>query len=416
MIVPYDFQREIHKQALPRLELLGGVYLSMEERTGKSIVAMMLAESLQAKSILVVTKKKAMDGWDNVHNEWCPSNWSSDEKMMMHITTYQSAHKLTRTKKDLVIIDESHSTIAGLPKTKSGLLSSTWQNVKSICRGHKVVFLSATPYAQGAQHLYPQFSLLDESPVTKYSKYKEFYEKYADRDQFGHYQMIRLVGREIINYNAVRHDEIVSLFKSYFIAGTRKDFGFTVEPEDKKHYITLSDKARLAYNIILKKRVLTINPGTIVCDTSMGLMHALAMLEGGTVKIGEEYFNIGDIDEKLSYLEKTFGDSPENVIMYNYIKEGDKLRARFPKSIVLQASTNAEGVDLSAYKNVIIYSQNFSTANYIQRRCRQANKLRTDPIIVHYLLVKKAISDQIYTTVIDKKEKFTVKHFQEFSL
>ena len=55
---------------------------------------------------------------------------------------------------------------------------------------------------------------------------------------------------------------------------------------------------------------------------------------------------------------------------------------------------------------MIIYSQDFSTARHTPRRARQANKNRKDEILVHYLLVKKAISEQVYDTVSVNKTNF----------
>jgi len=63
-------------------------------------------------------------------------------------------------------------------------------------------------------------------------------------------------------------------------------------------------------------------------------------------------------------------------------------------------------VDLSAYRHLIIYSQDFSTARHSQRRARQANKKRDTAIKVHFYLVKGAISEQVYKTVSINKTNF----------
>jgi hypothetical protein len=129
------------------------------------------------------------------------------------------------------------------------------------------------------------------------------------------------------------------------------------------------------------------------------------MLEGGVAKIDEEYLVL-DNQEKIDYVLREFGDNSSNVIMYNYKAERTKLERYFSKSLLLQATSYAEGVDLSGSTNLIVYSQDFSTARHTQRRARQCNMQRKDPIRVHFLLVKGGLSDQVFKTVTINKTNF----------
>ena len=54
---------------------------------------------------------------------------------------------------------------------------------------------------------------------------------------------------------------------------------------------------------------------------------------------------------------------------------------------------------------------NFSTAQYTQRRARQANMNRKTAIKVHFILVKGAISEQVYNTVAINKKNFVDKYY-----
>jgi ERCC4-related helicase len=110
--------------------------------------------------------------------------------------------------------------------------------------------------------------------------------------------------------------------------------------------------------------------------------------------------------EKIDFILANFGDSPDVVIMYQYIAEKAKLEAHFKKATILQATSYAEGVDLSSYAHLIIYSQDWSTARHSQRRARQANMARKEPIKVHFLLSAKAISEQVYTAVAKNKVNY----------
>jgi hypothetical protein len=139
------------------------------------------------------------------------------------------------------------------------------------------------------------------------------------------------------------------------------------------------------------------------------------MIEGGVAKIGDKYLSLENT-EKIQYIKKTWGDSSSMVIMYHYIAEGEKLRAYFKNAAILQATRYAEGVDLSQYKHLIIYSQDFSAARHTQRRARQANKLRKDDITVHYLLVTGGVSEQVYTAVSVNKQNYVDSLYRGISL
>ena len=88
------------------------------------------------------------------------------------------------------------------------------------------------------------------------------------------------------------------------------------------------------------------------------------------------------------------------------------MQSVFKKALILQATSYAEGVDLSHKRHLVIYSQDFSTARHSQRRARQANKNRAEDIIVHYLLVKKGISEQVYQTVSLNKKNYVDSLFE----
>ena len=153
----------------------------------------------------------------------------------------------------------------------------------------------------------------------------------------------------------------------------------------------------------------------VVCDNVSRLRTVLHQLEGGTVKNGDVGYVLAN-REKADYILKQFGDSKDLVIMYNYKAELTKLEAIFKRALLLQATSYAEGVDLSMYKHLVIYSQDFSTARHTQRRARQANMDRREAITVHFLLVKKALSEQVYKTVSVNKRNYVDSLFEKVKL
>jgi hypothetical protein len=365
------------------------VYLACEERTGKTITAILTAEAADAvQHVLIVTKAKVVDDWLNVLN-------SLNTTKLYTVSSYHSAYKLMGTISfDMVILDESHNYISSYPKP--GLI---WKQLRPICKDKLLIYISATPYPQGTQMLYGQFALSSWSPFKQYSTFKDWFAVY------GKPYYITVYGRDVMQYDRCKTDDVLAVCKHLFITKTRRDLGFEQEPADAVHYIELDDVTREVYNELLEHRLVELKSGWLVCDTTSKLRTALHQLEGGTIKLDNKRYVLTN-DEKIRFILTKFGDTDDLVIMYNYIAEETKLKQVFKHARILQATSYAEGVDLSMHKHLVIYSQDFSTAKHTQRRARQANKDREHEIVVHFLLVKKAISEQVYKTVSINKVNF----------
>jgi len=247
--------------------------------------------------------------------------------------------------------------------------------------------------------LYHQFALSSYSPWAKYSNFYNWFRTYG-----------KLYQREISGFQINQYDRcdvglIMGTCEHLFITKTRKELGFEHEPEDKLHYVPLDDNTKAVYNQLVEHNIVDLQAGTLVCDTTSKLRFSLHMLEGGVAKIDDTYLVLAN-EEKAQYILDNFGDTEDLVIMYNYKAELTKLSAIFKHARLLQATSYAEGIDLHKYKNLVIYSQDFSTARHTQRRARQANMNRGEPIVVHFLLVKGGISSQVYKIVSKNKKNF----------
>jgi hypothetical protein len=390
---PKQHQIDLAKKGTKILQENMLVYFSCEERVGKSLVTILIAERIKKiKSVLIITKKKSLDGWQDTLNRY-------DHKKEYYVTNYHQVKKIDRDF-DLVILDESHNYVSGFPKR-----STMWTQIKKVTRLKPIIYTSATPFAQGYHLLYHQFKLSDWSP---WAEWKNAYDWFRE---FGVPESIWISGREIKQYHNVE-DRVFDMVKHLFITMTRKEAGFHIEPIDRIHYVKLNKTTKDAYNAITRDRVIQIKDKILVCDTIAKLRVSLHMLEGGVAIINEndskEYITLNN-NEKIMYILEYFGDSKDMVIMYHYIAEKTKLKEVFKQATILQATAFSEGVDLSDYRHLIIYSQDFSTAKHTQRRARQANMYREEPIIVHYLLVENAISDEAYQAVAVNKVNYVDK-------
>jgi len=426
MMIPRDYQAELADEgaALIRKHMI--LYLAWEERTGKSLTGILVAEQLAVTDVLIITKKKALgsvklkEGWANLLNEF-------EHTKNYTLTTFGKARSGDY---DLIIIDESHNYISGYPKP-----SATWKKLVGICRGKPIIYMSATPHAQGYQLLYHQLALSSWSPWRNESTFYNWFRHY------GRPYTITVHDKEVNQYDRVQDDIVKVCVEHLFITKTRKELGFDHEPKDQLHYIELNSTTKKLYNDSLKNKILVLGNIVKLLDTTITMRASLHMLEGGVAKVtshlppsdkhsvlqidkekieGEllyhTHYNLPLSTEKIDYIMKHWGDTKDIAIMYQYIGEGIKLRQWFKYAKILQATSNAEGVELSHIQHLVIYSQDFSTARHTQRRARQASMQREWPITVHFLLVKKAISCQVYKTVSINKVNYVDSRFERETL
>jgi hypothetical protein len=391
-MTPWPHQLELADAAYAVLQQYGLAYLATEERTGKTLSALLVAEKASVTNILIVTKKRALPGWQET---------VAAAKLSKHytVTNYHNVHKLTNTF-DFIILDEAHNYLGTYPKP-----SKIWLELRKLTKAKPILYLSATPYAQGPVLLYGQFALSSWSPWVRYTSFYEWHKSY------GVAKSMWVNSREIKLYSAVRDDEVLATCKHLFITKTRKALGFTHEPEDVIHWVELSESTKALYNTLVTDRCAVIQERELICDTVIKRRTSLHMLEGGVAKIGEHYLQL-DNTEKIDYIKANFGDSESVVIMYNYIAEGIKLNEHFKKATILQATSYAEGIDLSHKDHLVVYSQDFSAARHTQRRARQANLNRTTPIKVHFLLTQGGVSEQVYTAVSVNKVNYVDSLFE----
>lgn len=394
---PYDYQVVKAEQAYEVLKKHMIVYLAMQERTGKTLTAILVSEACSnVERVLVLTKKNAIKGWTDTLAKFKHSKTYT-------VTNYHQANK-QQAQFDLVILDESHNYISAFPKT-----GKLWADISKLTSELPIIYVSATPYAQGPQQLYHQFKLSSWSPWRKHINFYKWFQVYG-----------KPYTREIAGIARPQYDRVdvgltLSVVDHLFITATRQELGFEHEPTNLIHWIDLEEATTNTYNSLLKDDIVELSVGTLVCDTVSKLRTSLHQIEGGTIKINEDRFILGN-EEKIKLIKREVGDSKNLVIMYNYIAEELKLKQHFKKALILQATSYAEGVDLHEYEHLVIYSQDFSTARHTQRIARQCNKNRSTPIIVHHLLVKNAISDQVYKTVSLNKKNFVDSVFKRLKL
>jgi hypothetical protein len=100
-----DYQEEISNKAVELLKKYKIAYLAMEVRCGKTLTSIAAAHKFGAKSVLFVTKKKAIG---DIVNQFSGSGID----MGIYVTNYEQLANVKESF-DLIIIDEAHSCFIG---------------------------------------------------------------------------------------------------------------------------------------------------------------------------------------------------------------------------------------------------------------------------------------------------------------
>jgi len=386
MITPYPYQIEIAKKAKELLRSSSWAYLAMEERTGKTLTALLAVEDYN--KILIITKKKALEGIMETLN------------LLPHLknkVTLTNYHQVKHIKQsfDVVILDEAHAYLSAIPK--QGVI---YKEVEKVVKNTPILYLSATPYAEHIGQIYPQLKLLGA-----YSPFWEFNTFYQFFDVYGISKVKKIPYGYVNDYTHYHNHKVLEKIKSNFIWFSRDDAGFEYSPTDNLIYVNMDKTTKDDIKKALRTLVLDGEP----LDSPMKLRNAIYQREGGVYK-DKIYLNI----EKITKIKELYGDSDKIVIMHHFVNEGKKLRQHFKNALILQGDAYAEGVDLHQFDKLIIYSMSYSTSKYIQRRARQSNKQRDKPIEVDYLLVKRGLSEAVYNQVAKKHKNFTKRSFDNW--
>ena len=409
------------------LKKYGIVALNYEERTGKTGLALQACElSKAALPILIITKKKALSGWEE-HLANLPL---TKEYILIN---YESVHKIEPQHFPIVILDESSAFLSAFPK-----LGKIAEKVRTLTYTSRIVLMSATIAPQSNSQLFHQMHMSKHSPWNAYPTFYNWHQgasiwehnktknlqyhkpgytsttkKLIERlPAFGTPNLIRIgYNREVESYK--KTIDLGAYTDHLFMRKTRKELGFDQEPEDSVHFIKLNPETVTNMNKLGADKLLHVGTDTYVADSGIKLSIGLQQLEGSTLKISDDHSIQLPHLEKVNYIKQTWGDTPVLVIFYHFKEEEHLLKQHFKQALVLQGISYSMGVDLHKYTHHVLYSFNWSVSTYTQARCRMANMNRKDPIIVNYLLVKNSISEKVYDTIKEGKKNYVDVYYKK---
>lgn len=401
-----DYQLSISIQAWNKLALYKIVYIAAEVRTGKTLMALNTAHLCNAKNVLFLTKKKAID---SILNDYKAMGYTYN----LTVINNESIHKIDGNY-DLLISDEHHRNGA-FPKPNK-ITKYIKQNYSHL----PMIFLSGTPHPESYSQIFHQFWLSDNSPF----KQPNFY-RWAD--QFVTKKTMYVAYGEATDYSNADKEKIDIYTSKYFITFTQKNAGFTSKVEEHILRVPLQQKT---YNLIeLLKNDLVIQGKTeeVLADTPTKLLTKLHQLYSGTIKFESGNSKVIDYS-KAEFIRKNFFGQKIG-IFYKFKEELKALQEIFgdllttdltefdnsDKSIALQIVSGREGISLKHAEILVYYNIDFSAVSYWQSRDRLTTMDRLTNK-VYWIFSENGIEDKIYKAVMNKKDYTTKLFIDDFRI
>ena len=400
-----EYQKDIIQKGLGVIKKSRFLYLSMEVRTGKTLTAMGIADSLPVKNMLFITKKKAISSIESDYEMLNPS-------YNIFVINYESLHKIDTKEVDIVVCDEAHS-MGAFPKP-----SKRAKMVREIIskRNPYVILLSGTPTPESYSQMYHQVYGI---PTNPFAEYKNFY-RFAD-------DYVRVYSRRIngfmTNDYSRAKETVLDQMKPYTISYSQKEAGFKSSIQEEVMRVRMNPITYSMCNRLKKNLVVEGDTEVILADTSVKLMQKLHQMYSGTVKFESGNSMVFD-NSKAEFIKDTFSGKKIG-IFYKFKEELNAIKNVFgdgictelddfnstDKSIALQIVSGREGISLRNADYIVYYNIDFSATSYWQSRDRMTTKDRMNNK-VYWIFSENGIEDKIYRAVCKKKD-YTITHFKK---
>ncbi len=399
-----DYQADIINKGVEIISVYKFLYLAMEVRTGKTLTSLGIANLIDSKEVLFITKKKAISSIEDDYK-------LLKAKFNILVINYESLHKVKQTGWDLVVCDEAH-TLGAFPKPNKRA-----KQVKEILLRSNpyVILLSGTPTPESYSQMYHQLYGITNSPFKRFKNFYAFSKEYVLVKQ-------RKINGMFINDYSKGMKSILDEISRFKISYTQKSAGFKTETNEKILYVNLNRITQGLITRLKKDRVIEGDGELLLADTPAKLMTKVHQLCSGTVKF--ESGNAMTIDfTKAKFIHKYF-KGKKIAIFYKFTQEYKALKEIYKeqitndleefkttdKCIALQIVSGREGISLKEASCLVYYNIDFSATSYWQSRDRMTTKNRTHNNIF-WIFSKDGIENDIYKAVVKKKD-YTLSHFK----
>ena len=397
-----EYQTELAAKGAEILQRLKIVYLAMEVRTGKTLTSLEIAKLYGAKSVLFLTKKKAIQ---SILNDYNAMQYSYN----IIVINNESVHTINPKLFDLVISDEHHRN-AAFPKP-----NKVTKYIKQHFGNLPQIYLSGTPTPESYSQIFHQFWCSNYSPFQEPNFYKwanNYVNKGTIYTSYG----------QAIDYSKAKQEIIKPIINKYMITFTQKEAGFETEVNENILKVQMHPKIYELAKRLRKDRVIEGKAEVILADTGVKLMSKLHQLYSGTCKF--ESGNAATLDlTKALFISEHF-KGVKIALFYKFKQEYEALKEVYgdllttdledfnssDKCIALQIVSGREGISLKAAKYLVYYNIDFSAVSYWQSRDRLTTMERKANDI-YWIFTNGGIEENIYKSVLNKKD-YTLSIFK----
>lgn len=399
-----DYQEDISDKAVKLLQTYKIAYLAMQVRTGKTLTAIATAHKFGATKILFITKKKAISDILKQRDEYASS-------LQIYVTNYEQLGNVYE-QFDIVIIDEAHS-LGAFPKPSGRTIE-----MKRICVGKPIIYLSGTPNPESYSQLYHQFWVSSYSP---FDFHKTFYKWASD---YVSIKKMMINGQSFNDYKNADEKMVMEGCKHLFITYTQEEAGFESFVNETIHYLEMRDSTYKFAERLRIDKIMTNKDGEVVlADTAVKLMQKLHQIFSGSVIVDEPTRVAKAFDmTKAEYIKEKFAGQ-KIAIYYKFIAEEMAIRLTFGSDklttdpnefnqrndliFISQIQSGREGVNISSADALVFYNIDFSAVSYWQSRARIQTKDRVKDANIHWIFSRGGIEDKIYKAVMNKTDYTT---------
>lgn len=390
-----------------------GYGLFMQQRTGKTLTALWLAEAWNCTDNLIICPKKGIPVWEA---EIRAQGLDSSHWQVYSFETFRIRHKEFIFKKwDLVIVDESHR----IKERSSQQTKAIWKLSKL---ARKRLILTGSPQGNGMEDYYAQLRFIrpDVFPT-----WKSFCDNYLTIED------VTLPGREdpfpkIVGYR--NQDQFKAILATMSYRVTRDEVSSVkTRVKSRRLEIAPSEAFLGPYREMDKELMTEVQDNLITAPMVLVKASKLHQLCGGFIKSdGGEVLTANQ--DKLSYFwELVDGElkGQSFVVIANYKAEMDTIAQGLSdrgisnvqirggkkhqynpddrSQVTILNPSAGEAINLAHYSVMVVFSMNYSFLKWEQFKDRIV-LVDTPEVRYYYLLMKGTIDETVYSAVVNKKK------------
>ena len=391
-----------------------------EQRTGKSLAALAVADERQPSALLIVCPKQAEWTWYKELAKHTPDDWIPTYIVTMGVfSNNRHAWKkwAKRTPNVMMIVDESHKI-----KKRGSKQSRACRLVSKYCDIR--ILLTGTPIAQGIQDGWAQFDCMMPGLLGTYAEFEEKYLRVVELKGAEGKSWKKIKGPKpemVPAFNEIYHEYV---YRITLNEARQRRGGKAIKTRRVKVPIELPPDTRAFYKEFKKNLEAEYNDNFFSVDSTLARAMKLQQLTGGFMKDEDGEWHQVSI-AKLMALEKVLSGVGKRkiVIVCRFIPEieaikrmvlslglsvliirgGHPYKGEFNVDVIIIQVQAGIAIDLAAAGIIIFYSCDYSYIDYEQIRYR-IRSYDTLQVTEYFLICVKTVDELIYRAITEKRE------------